>query len=300
MTILPHAARLDAVAQTRGAAARTLERTLAQRGMGMSEAAVHAAWLAELRKEPDLQASGWYAPPPDGMSVLVGDPPDYARASFVSLRNPDKWARPDVLVNEESLIFTYCSPVHRETGMIGDFQMSIYGGSSAEVREHVAITLDATIKTVEYAVLGMELRELYNYATSQMRRNGVRNDTYSTTDVSGSQNIGHTIPWFDRGAPDNLLRTLADGEQKMVAANLSAARTFVTGEQRARIGLNSAFTVEPQVTSPSGILASFHFIVVFQDGYKTILAGFSKLFDRFNMTEFLLSESLATVRRYDS
>ncbi|GIH20699.1 hypothetical protein [Rugosimonospora africana] len=300
MAIEESAARLDAIMLTRGAAARAAENALVERGLGMSEAAVCERWLAELGKNSAIEPCGWYAPPPHGMSVLVGDPPDFRRTTFASLREVSHWPRSEALVDEESLLFLYCSPVHRSSGMIGDFQMSLYGGSSSAVRRHIAATLDVTVKTVEYAAVGMEFAELYDYADRQMRCQSVRNDTNSTTDVSGQQNIGHTVPWFESGAPTDLLQALAERDHGKIAAGLSPARTFITGRQRARIGRDSSFTVEPQVTSESGILATFHFIVTFCRGDKVVLAGFSNLFATFGMTEFLEAESMDAVRAYDS
>jgi hypothetical protein len=276
-----------------------LEKVVSHNITGMSESDLHGRWRAEIAKTPSVTPQGWYAPPPGGMSVLIGAPPDYRRANFTSLREKAKWARPESLVTQENLLFVYCSPVDRRTAMLGDFQASLYGGDVVEVQEHVAAALDVTLDTVTRAEVGMEYRELYEHALTEMRQRNIRNETHSSTDRSGDTNIGHTVPWFGEDPEDAVQDALRRDDYDRLAAGVSGARIFLTERQRATIGNDSAFTVEPQITSRRGILASFHFIVVFSGGIKRVLAGFSNLFARFEMTRYLSRDVTAAIAEYD-
>jgi hypothetical protein len=292
-------ARLAAVLHARDAARRALEAASHDRGLERSEADLKDAWFAELSRDPTIRASGWYAPPPDGMSVLVGRPPSYERATFTSLRAPEKWPVSGIRVAHDSLLFVYCGPVDRTTGMIGDFQMSLYGGADKHVQEHVATTLEIVLSAVAVAEPGMELREVYRHAEHEMRARGVMNETYSSTDSSGATNIGHTVPWFATGASDTFRELLASGDGAQIAREISSARAFLTATQRLRIADTAAFTIEPQITSARGVLASFHVIVMFVRGVKHVALGFSGLFEQFGMQHFLSADALTTVRLYD-
>lgn len=291
--------RAAAIVAARSCAVTALRAVLSRDITGLSERDLHDGWRSEIAKTPTVTPHGWYAPPPAGMSVLVGAPPDYHRVNFTSLRDRAKWPRSDHRVTRDSLLFVYCSPVDRRTAMLGDFQATLYGGDVAEVQEHIAVALDVTLDAVAHAEVGMEYRELYDHAVAEMQRRSVTNDTYSSTDRSGDTNIGHTVPWFGAEPADEVRTALRDEDHPALAAAVSGARTFLTGRQRTRIGDDSAFTVEPQITSQRGILASFHFIVVFTAGTKRVLAGFSPLFARFDMTRYLPRELTAAVADHD-
>ncbi|PRY41303.1 hypothetical protein [Umezawaea tangerina] len=291
--------QVTAITAARSCAVTALGTVFSRDITGLSERDLHDNWQAEIAKTPTVTPHGWYAPPPAGMSVLVGAPPDYRRANFTSLRDHAKWPRPDKFATRDSLLFVYCSPVDRRTAMLGDFQATLYGGDVAEVQDHITVALEVTLDAVAYAEVGMEYRELYDHAVAAMRRREVTNDTHSSTDRSGDTNIGHTVPWFGAEPEDAVRAALRDEDHLALAAAMSGARRFLTERQRARIGCDEAFTVEPQITSRRGVLASFHFIVVFTGGAKLVLAGLSPLFARFDMARYLPGELTAAVAEHD-
>ena len=145
----------------------------------------------------------------------------------------------------------------------------------------------------------MELRELYCYAERQMRQRGVTSETKTTTDRSGEQNIGHTVPWYDSESPALIVDMMARGDEDGVAVKVASARCFITAGQRRLITSSSAFTIEPLIVNGGGIMATFHFIVAFRHGVKQVFAGFSNLFHQFAMQDYLSRSAVAAVRRCD-
>lgn len=281
-----YAARIDGLSLARGAASRALVRVLAGRD-GLSEARAHRLWQAQLAREVAVEASGWFAPPPDGMSVLAGEAPAFDRVSFGSLRDPAKWVRPDLPLRPDSLVFVYCSPVHRSTGMAAEFAATLYAGPDPAVRAHLAAALDLTLRVAAHAAVGMEFRELYAYAASAL---------------TGPKppDIGHTIPYFDGEVPPEVTLALARRDHRRVAEGLSAARSFVTADQNRTIRPDEAFTVSPRVTSAAGVQASFSCTVAFEAGVKTVMAGFTPLLDLFGMTADLSPEAREELARHDA
>jgi hypothetical protein len=145
---------------------------------------------AVLAADSALMPQGWYLPPPAGISVLIGEPPHYTRTSFASLRDPSRWPDPQSKLRDECLLFVYASPVDRKTAMIGDFQMTLYAGVDPAIRSHITACFQITASIVSHATVGMEMRELYDYADRLIREFGLSNSTYSTTNTSGQPNIG--------------------------------------------------------------------------------------------------------------
>jgi len=244
-----------------------------------------------MRECPDLLPDGWYQPPPTGASVLIGSPPTYARVEYESLRDPHTWPRADIRLRDDSLVYAYASPTDRATGMIGDIGVTLYHGPDHRIRQHVATCLELTVRIAALAEVGMELRELYHQAERLVKEAGLGNRTASATD-SGAPNIGHTIPWTfgDYSAEDE--RRLRNGDPADVSDLISRQRIFLNPSTRRRIEPTMAFTVEPRMSSPSLPLSSFHIIVAFREGRKTISSEFGRLFRIFGMEEYLPRKAL--------
>jgi hypothetical protein len=293
VTIVPESwARMDSIGTARAHAARSLLEAIEGSGTVGNEAAIHDRWREILTADPIIMPSGWYLPPPQGMSVLIGQPPSFARTAFTSIRAMEKWPRDDSELTNDSMLFAYCSPVNRATAMIGDFQLTLYAGDEASVRTHLTHCLQITLATAEYAAVGMELREVYEYAMASLQGAGLQNSARSTTDPSHERNIGHSLPWSDGIYDDRIWPAISENRTTEIADLISNARVFVTASQSQKIGNDFAFTVEPQITSPDGIFASYHIIVSFTGGTKRIFANFLDLFRAFGMTEYLPTELL--------
>jgi hypothetical protein len=278
--------RTESVDKARAHAARSLLAAIGRQGTYRSEAAIHERWHEGLAADPTIMPSGWYLPPPEGISILIGQPPSFTRAAFTSIRAVEKWPRDDSALTDDSMLFAFSSPINRETAMTGDFQLTLYAGEEALVRRHLIQSLEITLSTAEYAALGMELREVYEYAMSGLRKAGLKNSARSTTDPSHQLNIGHSLPWSDGNYDDRIWPALIANRPTEIANLVSGARVFVAASQSQKIGPDFAFTVEPQIISPHGIFASYHVIVSFTRGVKRILAYFLDLFGAFGMTEY--------------
>src|SRR5580704_785107 len=93
------------------------------------------AWLAQLQKDKTLYASGWYAPPPYGMSVLFASDKNPERLSYESLRHEKSWPGKSE-ADWNGFLFAYSSCVSRETGNVGDLDVTLYFGSDPKMKEH--------------------------------------------------------------------------------------------------------------------------------------------------------------------
>jgi Metallopeptidase family M24 len=286
--------RLDVLRRTRRSAARALLEAIVETSSKFTELSLHSKWIERLARSPELVPYGWYAPPPHGYSVLVAQPPTFDRINFASLRDVGRWPRADVRFDSESLLFVYGSPIDRATGIIGDFQMTLYRGGNTDLQSYIAACLSTTVAVAEQVRMGMSFGELYLTAMEIIERAGLVNDTRSTTDVSGAANIGHTVPWFD-GRDNSVLReAIAANDQEQVAAEVSSARRFLTAAEATVIDRDAAITIEPQLRTGSLPKASFHIIVAMVGGEPHYVTAFRPLLEYFGMMEYLHRRTLAS------
>jgi hypothetical protein len=285
-------ARHTAISATRRLAAEALLRCLEEPPVGATEETIHAQWRQLLASHDTLLPEGWYQPPPTGMSVLIGTPPHYHRTNFRSLRDPLTYPRPTIPLRNESLLFAYASPIHRDTGMIGDFQVCLYRGDDVEVRDHLAAAFDITAKLAAFAEPGMELRELHQHGERLARDYGLVNDTRSTSERPDLTNVGHTIPRSHNGPDGDLWPALGWQNMPTLARAIRRGLVLITREQHMRISTTMALTIEPQLRSARGMQASFHVIVRFLDSVKSIDANLDALLANCGMTDFLPPSAL--------
>ncbi len=95
----------------------------------VSEADLRNRWLDEMNKDFSIFSEGWYSPPPYGIAVLFGTDLDKmtCRLNCENFRPKETWPHDDIVLNRENgIIYVYASPVHKRTGIIGDFGMTIY------------------------------------------------------------------------------------------------------------------------------------------------------------------------------
>ena len=184
-----------AIVRARQAAAGSLVETLRQLPSGYSEKMLAEQWLAEIARLKTVLPFGWYQPPPAGMSVLIANPPSYERLAYKSLREEVNWPSATVHNTEHSILYPYYSAIDRETGLIGDFVATFYGGSDKLVRDWMREVYLATLKIIGCARPGLKFSELFHFAEEITKSLGASNNTYS---LSGglSSDIGHTVPWF--------------------------------------------------------------------------------------------------------
>jgi hypothetical protein len=274
--------RLSSIGTTRSGAANALCSALENGSQGLSETEIRDRWLAGIRQHAPVLSTGWYEPPPTGACVLIGQPEEgFARLNYESLRHAQTWSRDDIRLRDDSLVYAYASPVHSRSAMIGDLGVTLYRGDDPRIREHLVACLAVTMKTAEFASVGMELREVFHFARTVASEAHVSNVASST--ASGIQNIGHTVPFSYTDYPADVQGLLDADEDQAVCTAISAARVSVNAQARLVIPHTMAFTVEPQIRSPTAPLCSYHVIVAFIDGEKRILSDFDEMFGSFGM-----------------
>jgi len=63
-----------------------------------------------------------------------------SRLNFGNLRRESVWPRADIRLNvKNGIIFAYASPFDKKTGIIGDFQTTLYFGKKQEIIDHLIL-----------------------------------------------------------------------------------------------------------------------------------------------------------------
>jgi hypothetical protein len=278
--------RIGIIQRTREIAAVALADALDYRLEASSERAIRDRWIQIIGKTASLCPEGWYQPPPTGASILIGHPEDgFARMNYDSLRNPAIWPRNDISLRDDSLIYAYASPIDRNTGLIGDIGLTLYRGTDQSIRDYLLTCLEVTVRIACFAEVGMELRELFNYAQRQIEGAHLSNQTSSTR--SGTANIGHTIPWTYEEYSDEAKRYLEQGSACDMRDVISKARVSINDSATLCIQPTMAFTVEPQIASSTAPLCSYHVIVAFSEAKKITSPSFESLFKAFSMEDYM-------------
>lgn len=279
--------RIRVVQRTRGIAGVALADALNHGHEASSERAICDLWLQTIgKKTPSICADGWYQPPPGGVAVLIGHPANsFARMNFDSLRNPAFWASKDISLSDDCLIYAYASPFDRGTALLGDIGLTLYRGSKQSIRDHLSMCLELTIRIACFAEVGMEFRELFNYAQRQIDAAHLSNETSST--ASGLANIGHTVPWSYEEYSGDAVKCIDTGNMRAIGDMISKHRVSINGSATLRIQPTMAFTVEPQIASSTAPLCSYHAIVAFSKATRSISLPFDALFKAFAMDDYM-------------
>lgn len=274
---------LTTIRRLRADAAQALADTVAGLPIeNTDERQVRDAWHTNLCGDERTLGEGWYIPPPHGLIVAIGNPPDFARVKAPSYRPEQWWPSPRHRTTSESVIFAYASRVDRATGLIGDIACSLYRGNDPRITSHLQRGWDITMSIAHAARPGMSFSQLYQRARSTIERHGLANDIYSVSDAA--TNIGHTLPWSDLPPSDSERAVLASGDATQVADLISSRRRFVSAAEEFVIGDDLAFTIEPRLSAPGLPAVVFHTVVVFVGGTRTIVTEFAPLFELFGMT----------------
>ncbi len=270
---------------TRKIAAQTLYTALSTLLSGselISEVSLRNAWLNALRRENAILPDGWYVPPPHGIAVLFGNE-DNERLNYDSLRSEEIWPREDhILDRDKGLLYAYASPVHKETGMIGDFGITLYFGSNPTVCNLLKTTLKINRDIKNSITSKQKLSDVYHNAETLLGRAGCRSNVRGVSS-EGRLNIGHTVPV--------LSKELMKEQQETIASTISHARVFISDMEDLKIQNGMAFTIEPRprfIEHPQLPMVSYHTICLVHEGGSTeLLEDFDDLFRLANM-EYML------------
>lgn len=242
----------------------------------------------QLYKSPNW-ARGWYDPPPKGIAALFGPEDNISRVAYDSLRKEEFWPKNNIFTNN-SLGYIYASPVNKLSGIIGDFGMTIYKGNNQKIINHLKTCLEITEKTAEYAEVGMEFKDVYNYCQNLMSKKGLNNNRMLAINDKTKTNIGHSIP-FSHELPTEQELNIINGEDFDKLKNLiSSKRITLNAAEQFKIPETIAFTVEPRIENNDTPLVSFHLVVAFKEGKKEIFANFNPVFEAVNMHNFIVSK----------
>lgn len=270
---------------TRDCLLKVLKNILAK-NLTPSETELRDMWLFELRKNTDFFEDGWYSPPPHGVSILIGTDKevDQSRLNFRSLRPEKNWTRDDVYFNSKNgLVFAYASPIERNTGVIGDFAITLYFGKERTIIKHFMTSNQIIKKVFDFVELGKTFSEIAQYQKEIIREKGLCNEMECVTNPSSADDVGHSIPFIMENMTTQESKTLRSENSEEIKKMISEKRIFVRslGEQAVQKGM--AFTIEPRpqiIDNPKVPMTCFHSIcVIYENGKKELITGFGKIFD---------------------
>ncbi len=289
--------KLEICKQTRRLASETLYkilRPLLQSSASVSEQELRDLWLNEVHSNSDIFSDGWYVPPPHGIAILFADDKDVARVNFKSLRPKEIWPRDDIFLNwQNGIAYLYACPVDKSTGIIGDFQITLYFGNNPEIKDLLKTCYSLDKEIFQFAQIGMRFSEVAVFAEKLMKKNGMLNEVFSITDKA-VENIGHTIPVSYEDWNENEKAILLKGEEEWEDARdiISNKRIFLNSQEEFIIKPGMAFTIEPRpkiIDKPHlPTSLAYHTIVLFkEDGSKELLTDFDDIFSLTGMDYML-------------
>lgn len=250
----------------------------------ISEIDLRNKWIEEMRKSSSIFSDGWYIPPPHGIGVLFGDDKNIERINTSSLRIPGSWPRDDIFLNRKNgIVFIYTSPVDKQTGIIGDFGLTLYFGNNQDIKKHLQTCFSIDKQIFEHIQINMHFSEITNFTLKLFSKNGLINNIASPNDPTGT-NVGHTIPISYENWSNDELTVLQNGtnDWNKVCTLISKKRKFINVIEQLQIKPNMAFTIEPRpmvLNHPEIPQVWFHNIAMLkQDGSKELLTNFDEIF----------------------
>ncbi|MCX6817170.1 MAG: M24 family metallopeptidase [Candidatus Beckwithbacteria bacterium] len=274
---------LDKVCEkTRATASEALLKVIRQIwGKSFSERQLKDLWMEELRKSERLFPSGWYCPPPEGCGVLIGNENNPGRLNYDTLRKEGIWPQANIKFNiKTGLAYIFASPVDKETGIIGDFGLTVYAGKDKEIINHFKRVYLVNQQIVGEIRSGLKVSEVYNKAIHIFSAVNLTNNVRSSTDIVGT-NIGHSIPGTLDPYSETELAVIKSDNWQAAGDLISQKRVFFNGKTDYVFKPGDCFTLEPRLTdlkTPNLPMVSFHTIMrVTADGAE-LIENFDKIF----------------------
>lgn len=260
------------VANTRQYAAECIA-TVLKDAEGKTEKELSETLNTELLNDKNLLESGWYNPPPMGISVLAETEDNMHRLRFDSLRKEEFWPG-DTLIQKDSLIFLYCSSVDKRTALFGDIGVTVYAGDNAKIQNHLKKALSVLHQIADGIEVGMEFREICEGVQKIFKDSNVNNDRAVLLTTGRDEfNLGHTVPFSYEKPTDEEQAVIDTGNFEGIRDLISHKRVYVGPEERFKIPETCAFTIEARLEDnddPSMPNNFFHLIVTFDEGQKKI------------------------------
>jgi hypothetical protein len=281
--------KIEICKQTRSRAQKALFEVLEailKLRLAPSEIEIRDLWLAQLQKNSAIFEDGWYSPPPHGIGLLMGS--DNAGSqdhfNFASLRPESSWPRKDIrLDTENGLLFAYASPFDKKTGIIGDFQTTLYFGKKPEIINHLILCRKIAGQIFDYVKPGLTFSQISARLGEIISAHGLSNNIAYAKDMSAANDVvGHSIPFVAENMTEPESATLTGGDYDQIKQMISQKRQFVRNSNNQVVTAGMAFTIEPRprvADNPSIPMVSFHCIcAIHEDGTKELLTNFEELF----------------------
>ena len=245
---------------------------------GKSEYELQDLFINGLEHSTNLYKKGWYDPPPKGASVLFGQKP-FERLQYDSLRREVYWPQKDSFFEEETVASVYLSSVNKKTNMIGDISLSIYNGTSNEIKEHLKLCRDTVHEIAKKTEIDMAFKDLCILGMGILKEKGLK---IGWMVDDREVNFGHTVP-------GSYEKEEFGGTFEEIKEAIRTTRTYIHLEEDFVIKPTCAFTIEARLvdieeTMPNVI---FHYIVSFSDGERNILSNFGDIFEIMGMDYML-------------
>ncbi len=261
-------------------------------GTPFSEEQLRNLWLQELRKDKDLLPDGWYTSlppkgPPNGIGILFGSDKDPKRIDYDSLRPPKNHPQSKIFFDKKTgLAYIYASPVDRETGIIGDFGMTIYAGDKPEIIRHIKKVFDINHQIAKEIKPGINVSDAYNKAVQIFQEEGLTNNVTSETDLAAI-NIGHSVPGTLAPFSEKELKVIQEDNWQKACSLISNRRVFFNGTDDYVFKEGDCFTIEPRLVNPlePGLpMVSFHTIAKVTENETVLLQNFKDIFQATGMS----------------
>jgi hypothetical protein len=276
--------KVEAVIRARRSTAQTLLKSLHTLPKeGFTEKQLAAKWIENINENSIIRNCGWYLPPPSGMSILIGNPPDYERLRYNSLRETKNWPSSQVHYTNKSILYPYFSSVEKDTLLIGDFVATFYSGKDPAICNWISSAFNLTLKIASFIQSGQRVSDIYNFAQEIFKSIGASNNTYNQSGGLASD-IGHSIPGFC----ENWDKVNPELSNEDIASLISKSRWFISKDNSRLLGSDFGLTIEPQLVVPGLPMVSFHVLVLVANKKKTVVTEFGPLFEYFGMS-YLLS-----------
>lgn len=230
-------------------------------------------WYNNLTKENNIIADGWYNPPPNGMAILFGN-----RVSFDSLRNERNWASDTIINWKEDLLYAYCSPVDKVSGIIGDISITLYFGKDKEIIKHIKNCYNAILKVFDLLDKVKDSRELFIASEKIFTNHKLKNCIVSKTDNT-PLDLGHTFPKLENLQAKESLTEIE--KQK-----ISKARKFINAYSNWEFEEGMQFTIEPQLISTMNEKLpqiSQHYLVKKENGKFIICKDIDEILEKYKL-----------------
>lgn len=255
-----------------------------------SEKQLKDLWLKNLRKNKNLFPSGWYSPPPDGIAVLIASEDKSQRLDYHSLRDKKNWPRQDIFFNSRiGLVLAYASHVDKESGIFGDFGLTLYAGKESEIIDHLKKVYQINHQIVVLVKPGIKVKHLYQQANRIFQKAGLINKVFSTTDPAGVD-IGHSVPGTIRPYSKEELKVFQGKDWSKACQIISKKRIFINQKEDYVLKPGDCFTLEPSLIDPQRPnlpRVLFHTIIIIKENGCEIMENFKEIFHATGMDYML-------------